>query len=164
MEYYSIDNNSMGQQNMTNLHQIFPEPTQTNIPDDYACLHCGKDLSDADKGKRQLVLNRGIYADYLEPEYYRYNKSLKIDTNIDDLGRKYMQYKPRRPKCPIIFNKLSPEYPSSHLIHNPLYNYPINNNIKNIEKNLMSKIVDTKYYFVKNFQDMMDRLDSAKTY
>lgn len=161
MQYQSLEHNPLGQQNMTNLHQIFPEPNHNTEKDDYACLHCGKDLSN--KNQKQTVLNRGIYADYLEPEYHRYNKSLKITFNEeDDIGRKYLQYKPRRPKCPIIFEKLTPQHPIPHLIQNPLYNYPTTDNMKYIEQQWMGNIIDNNYKFVKNINDMMDEYDNAK--
>lgn len=170
LTYQSLEHNLLDNQNMTNLHQIFPENNQ-HVVDDFACLHCGKDLSDEDKQKnthidtkqkdKQMVLNRGLYSDLLEPEYYRYNKSIKMD--IDDVGRKYLQYKPRRPKCPIMFKKYTPDN-KPHLIENPLYNYPVSNNIQNIEKQWMNTFVDKNESFVKNLYDMMDEYDSATTF
>jgi hypothetical protein len=155
LNYISLEHNSISGNNMTSLDKIYPEGKK--IKDDFACLHCGKDVEN--KNKRQLVLNRGIYADYLEPEYYRYNKSYKM--NINDVGRKYLQYKPRRPKCPIIYNKLFPEPPKSHLIQNPLYNYPVETPIKDIEKQWTQTLYSKNTDFVKGLTDMMEEYDNA---
>jgi hypothetical protein len=163
--YYSLENNLLGNQQMTPLEKIYPNKEENikNQGKDYACMHChtqnNNNNNNNNKEKRQLVLNRGIYADYLEPEYYRYNKSIKMD--IDDVGRKYMQYKPRRPKCPIIYNKLFNEVPKSHLIVNPLYNYPIPENMKQMESNWQHTLFDRDKNFVKSITDMMDEMDNA---
>jgi hypothetical protein len=161
LTYQSLKPNSLNDHHMTPINRLYNEPKQET--DKYACLHCGKDLTTKQKQQKQMVLNRGIYADYLEPEYYRYNKSIKINLD-DDLGRKYLEYKPRRPKCPIKFNKLFPENNPSHLIKNPLYEKPISQTIQNIEKQWMGPFEQKNKDFVKNFIDMMDEYDNYYVY
>lgn len=161
ISYYSLENNLIGDQHMTPLEKIYPT-TEKNIKkkgSDYACMHCHSFPEDEKKEERQLVLNRGIYADYLEPEYHRYNKSIKMD--IDDVGRKYLQYKPRRPKCPIMYNKLTNEVPRSHLIVNPLYNYPTSPEMKKMKSKWQQSLFNNDKEIVKSFTDMMDEYDNA---
>ena len=80
--------------------------------------------------------------------------------DINDVGRKYIQYKPRRPKCPIVYNKLFKETPKSHLIKNPLYNYPVANNIQHIEKQWQNSLYNSDKNFVSSLTDMMDEFDN----
>lgn len=159
LTYQSLERNQLNSHNMTPLEKIYPEEPRKK--DDFACMHCKAEynLPDEKEEEPQLVLNRGIYSNYLEPEYYRYNKSIRMD--IDDVGRKYMQYKPRRPKCPITFGKLFKEPPKAHLIKNPLYNYPISENIQHIEKNWQKDIFANDKDYVKSLADMMDEMDNA---
>lgn len=158
MKYISLEHNQIDSTNMTDLELIFPEKHNSHILDN-KCNHCNNQISNK-QTKKETVLSRGLYADKLEPEYHRYNKSIKID--IDEMGRKYLQYKPRRPKCPIVFNQLFPHGTNKpYLIHNPLYSYPINSDIRNSEKKWFSQLETGNKNMVKNIRYMMDEYDSA---
>lgn len=156
MDYLSLERNQINLNNMTNINMTNITTPQNHITKD-KCNHCESDLN---QKSRVPVLNRNLCARRLEPEYYRYNKSIKID--VDDIERKYIQYKPRRPKCPIVFNHLFPHGKSPyHLIHNPLYSYPIDSSIQNIENKWMNKVVVDNKNIVNNIKYMMDDYTNA---
>jgi hypothetical protein len=165
MNYQSLENNLIANTNMTHLEDIFPNHnidnnTNNNTNNINTCYHCNKTDSNTNNNTKQSVLNRGIYSDLLEPEYYRYNKSLHID--VTGIDRKYIQYKPRRPKCPIIFRNLFPHnLNKSHLISNPLYSYPITEETKKIENKWQQQLLINGKKYIKNIHYMMDEYDNA---
>jgi hypothetical protein len=151
--YQSLESNQIQPNSMTNLHSIFPETNQK-------CYKCISENA-TELNTKQTVLNRGLYADSLEPEYYRYNKTLRFQE--DEITRKYLQYKPRYPKCPIVFNNLYPfsQKNNEHLFKNPLYNYPIDESLRETEFQIMTKSSNTHKQNVKNLINMMKEMDET---
>jgi len=149
--YQSLESNQIQPNNMTNLQSIFPETNQK----------CYKCIAEDNNDIKQTVLSRGIYADRLEPEYYRYNKTLRFQE--DNITRKYLQYKPRYPKCPIVFNNLYPfsQKNREHLFKNPLYSYPIDESLRETEFQIMTKSSNIHKQNVKNLINMMTEMDET---
>ena len=154
-QYQSLISNQIQPNDMTYLNNIFPENPQK-------CQKCiTEHINDSHlNNNKQTVLSRGIHADKLEPEYYRYNKTISFQS--DEITRKYLQYKPRRPKCPIVFNKLYPsEQNNEHLFKNPLYNYPIDENLREMDFQWITKSTTQHKQVVKNLITMMKEMDET---
>lgn len=80
--------------------------------------------------------------------------------NLDGAMNPYFQYKPRRPKCPIIWNTLfKHENVRRDLISNPLYNSPISEENKQNEKQWMKTLTNYHINTIKSMDYLLYQKD-----